>query len=399
MEENRDALKDITVLDLTRVVAGPYCGAMLGDLGANVIKIEIPGKGDDGRGYGPYINGESLYYGNLNRDKKGITLNLKTEKGKEIFKQLVKKADVVIENYRPGVMERLGLGYDTLKEINDQLVYGSISGFGTYGPYASRPGYDIISQAMGGLMAITGQPDDPPTRVGSAIGDILGGTNLVIAILAALHARNLYGHGQRVEVALIDSVVAGIEQTIQRYVVSGKNPARRGNNYASIAPYDSYEASDGYLVIGCGNQKLYEILCHKILQRPDLLEDERFLTVPLRVKNQKEMKEIIEGWTKQRTVKEAVDQVLSVGIPAGPINSVSDIVNDEHIAKVREMIVEVDHPVMGKVKLNGTPIKMDESRPHIHMPSPTLGQHNEEILGGLGYSLDEIASLKEEGVI
>lgn len=399
MLEDRSALKGVRVLDLTRVVAGPYCGAILGDLGADVIKIEVPGKGDDGRGYGPYINGESLYYANLNRDKRGITLNLKAEEGKEIFKKLVQKADIVIENYRPGVMERLGLGYDELKKINDQIIYGSISGFGTYGPYSDRPGYDIISQAMGGLMAITGQPNDPPTRVGSAMGDILGGTNLAIALLAALHARSLYGHGQRVEVSLCDSVVASIEQTIQRYVTSGQNPKRRGNNYASIAPYDSYEASDGYLVIGCGNQKLYEIFCNKILKRPDLISDERFLTVPLRVENEAQMKEIIEEWTKKHTVKEAVSEILAAGIPAGPINNVSDIVNDEHIAKAREMIVEVDHPVMGRVILNGTPIKMDESKPHIHMPSPTLGQHNEEVLSSIGYSKEQIDELRAKKII
>ncbi|NLM61272.1 MAG: CoA transferase, partial [Clostridiales bacterium] len=267
------ALENITVLDLTRVLAGPLCGAILGDLGANVIKIEMPGVGDDARGYGPYINGESLYYANLNRNKTGITLNLKTEKGKELLKKLVEKADVLIENYRPGVMDKLGVGYDVLKQINERLIYASVTGFGTYGPLSNRPGYDIISQAMGGLMSITGQPGNPPTRAGNAMGDVLGGLNMAIGVLAALNARNITGKGQRVDISLVDCVVASLEQATQRYFASGKIPERRGNSYEAIAPYDSYEAKDGYLVIGCGNQKLFEVFCDKILGRPDLIKD------------------------------------------------------------------------------------------------------------------------------
>ncbi len=238
------ALENIKILDLTRVIAGPYCGAMLADLGADVIKIELPGRGDDARAYGPYINGESLYYGNLNRNKRGITLNLKSAEGKEIFRKLAREADVVIENYRPGVMDKLGLGYDELKKINPRLIYAAVSGFGSYGRYSKRPGYDIISQAMGGLMSVTGHPGNGPTRVGSAISDVLGGMNLTIGILAALQARHNTGVGQRVDVALIDSVVASLENAYQRYEVSGQNPVRIGNAYASIAPYDRRMAGD-----------------------------------------------------------------------------------------------------------------------------------------------------------
>ncbi len=263
--EIHQALEDVLVLDLTRVVAGPYSGSILGDFGAKVIKIEVPGRGDDARGYGPYRNGESMYYANLNRNKKGITLNLKAEEGKDIFKKLVKKADVVIENYRPGVMSNLGLNYETvLKKINPRLIYGAISGFGSYGPYSQRPGYDIISQGMGGLMSVTGSEGGEPTRAGNAMGDILGGMNLVIGIMLALYARDRTGVGQRVDVSLVDSVVASLENAYIRYFDSGKLPVRMGNAYASIAPYDTYEAKDGHVIIACGNQKLYEKLCREV---------------------------------------------------------------------------------------------------------------------------------------
>lgn len=394
------ALEDITVLDMTRVVAGPFCGAMLGDLGAKVIKIEIPGRGDDARAYGPYINGESLYYSNLNRNKQGVTLNLKTEKGKQLFRELVKKADVVIENFRPGVMERLGLGYEELRKVNPQIIYGEISGFGSYGPYTQRPGYDIIAQAMGGLMSITGQKDSPPTRVGSAIGDLLGGLNLSIGILAALHARRIIGEGQKVDISLVDCVVASLEQAVQRYVVSGEVPPRLGNMYQSIAPYDTYRAADGYVVIGCGNQKMYEKLCNEILLKPELIRDERFLTVPLRVENQAEMKAFIEAWTEARTVQEIETILLEKGIPASPIFDLKDILENEHIAVAREMIVHTSHPVMGDIVLNGNPVKLSATKTGIERPSPVLGGDNEAVYGGmLGYSGPEMEALREEGVI
>ncbi len=398
--EMKRALENLTVLDLTRVVAGPYCGSILGDLGANVIKIEIPGRGDDARGYGPYVNGESTYYANLNRNKVGITLNLKTQKGKEIFLRLVKKVDILIENFRPGVMDKLGLGYDVLKVVNKQLIYGAISGFGSYGPYSQRPGYDIISQTMGGLMSLTGSKGSEPTRAGNAMGNMLGGMNLVIGLLAAVNARNFLGHGQRVDVSLVDSVVASLENAFERYFKSGKIPERNGNAYASIAPYDSYRAKDGYAIIACGNQKLYEKFCNNVVHMPEMITDEQFLTVPLRVKNNEAQKKRIESWTKQYTVKEIVDIVLAEGIPAGPIYDVRQIIEDEHIAGAREMFVEVEHPIIGKMKVNGNPVKLLETMPDIRMPAPTLGQHNREIFGGLlGYSNEDLEKFAEEGVI
>ena len=401
MEERKaeQALENLTVLDLTRVVAGPYAGALLGDLGANVIKIEIPGRGDDARGYGPYENGESMYYANLNRNKRGITLNMKSEKGKEAFLKLVEKADILIENFRPGVMDKLGLGYDRLKEINPRLIYGAVSGFGSYGPYAMRPGYDIVSQAMGGLMSVTGAKGGEPTRSGNAMGDILGGMNLVIGVLAAVNYRNMTGKGQRVDISLVDSVVASLENAYVRYFKSHQLPVRNGNAYASIAPYDAYHAKDGYVIIACGNQKLYEKFCNEVVNMPWMITDERFLTVPLRVENNEIQKKYIEEWTMQYTVDEVVDIVLSHGIPAGPIYNVKQITEDHHIAEVREMFIDIDHPVIGKMTVNGCPVKLMDAMPRINRPGPTLGQHNEEIYKTIGYTDEDLEEMKKENVI
>jgi formyl-CoA transferase len=393
------ALENIVVLDLTRVLAGPYCGSILADFGATVIKVEQPGVGDDSRHYGPHINGESLYYGNLNRNKYGITLNLKSEEGKKIFRKMVEEADVVIENYRYGVMDRLGLGYEQLKEINPRLIYGAITGFGANGPYRDRPGYDIISQAMGGLMSVTGQEGNPPTRCGSAMGDVLGGLNMAIGVLVAINARHVTGKGQYVDVSIADSVVMSLEQAWQRYFVTGNVPVPHGNSYDAIAPYDSYQAKDGWMVIGCGNQRLFELLCDKILEQPELVVDERFTTVPLRVKNNKDFKIIMEKWLVDYTVDEAVEKILSTGIPAAPILNIEQIANDEHFTKARELFVPMKHPVCGEVLINGTAVKMSETKATIRMPSPTLGQHNELILQKYGYSQDDIEKLAAEGVV
>ena len=396
---SKRALEDIVVLDLTKVLAGPYCGSILADFGATVIKVEPPVKGDDGRHYGPYQNGESLYYANLNRGKLGITLNLKAEEGKTLFRKLVEKADVLIENYRPGVMDRLGLGYSVLKELNPRLIYGAITGFGSNGPYSGRPGYDIISQAMGGMMSITGQEGDPPTRSGNALGDVLGGMNLTIGILTALHARELTGEGQYVDISLVDSVVASLEQAWQRYFVSGKLPTRHGNSYDAVAPYDSFKAKDGYLVIGCGNQHLFEIFCNELLHRPELITDERFLDVPLRVQNNKAFKVYVEEWLADIPVAEAVERILASGIPAGPIMDLAQISTDPHIAGARQMFTEIDHPTAGRIKLNSNPVKLSETAAEIRSASPTLGQHNYNVFHDmLGLSDEDYKVYQEKGV-
>ena len=377
------ALGDITVLDLTRVLAGPYCTMMLADFGANVIKIEIPGKGDDTRSMGPIKNGASMYYANVNRNKKGVTLNLKSPEGKALFLKLVEKADVVVENYRPGVMDKLGLGYEELKKVNDRIIYAAVSGFGCYGPNSQRPGYDIIAQAVGGLMSITGQPGGEPTRVGSAMGDVLGGMNLTIGILMALHARTLTGKGQRVDVALVDSVVSSLETGTQRYFASGKLPELMGNRYASAYPYDSFPASDGNFVIGCGNDHLFTLLCEKVIDRKDLLTDPRFDTNIKRCDNHAQLKPEIEKWTRRHTIDEAVKLINDAGVPAAPINDLRRVTEDDSIANVREMFVPLHHPVIGDMRVNGNPVKLLDTKSEIKRPAPELGQDNEEIYGSL----------------
>lgn len=394
------ALGDITVLDLTRVLAGPYCTMMLADFGANVIKIEIPGKGDDTRAMGPIKNGASMYYANVNRNKKGVTLNLKAPEGKELFRELVKKADVVVENYRPGVMDKLGLGYDELKKVNPRIIYAAVSGFGCYGPNSQRPGYDIIAQAVGGLMSISGHPGGQPTRVGSAMGDMLGGMNLTIGILMALHARQLTGRGQRVDVALVDSVVASLETGTQRYFASGKLPELMGNRYAAAYPYDSFAATDGSFVIACGNDHLFQLLCEKVIHRPDLLTDPRFDSNLKRCDNHAALKPEIEKWTSLHTIDEAVEAINAAGVPAAPINDMRRVTSDDSIANVREMFVPLHHPVIGDMRVNGNPVKLLDMMPQITRHAPELGQNNEAVYGELlGLDAAALNEYREKHVI
>jgi formyl-CoA transferase len=398
------ALENLTVLDLTRVLAGPFSTMMLADMGADVIKIEIPDGGDDTRSYPPFreknLNGEreSLYFANINRNKKGITLNLKAPEGKELFKQLVKKADIVVENYRPGVMDKLGLGYDVLKKINPRIIYAAVSGFGCYGPYHLRPGYDILAQAMGGMMSITGPKGGDPTRAGSALGDMLGGLHVTIGILAAVNARTITGMGQRVDVSLMDSMIAATENTALKYLESGKIPPRMGNRYAAVSPYDAFKCKDGVIIIAAGNQKLYEKLCNEVLHRPDMITDPRFVDMPGRLENQDDIQEVIEDVLKDYTMEEATTLVLSKGIPAGPILNVKQILSDPHV-KEREMFVEMDHPTLGRITVNGCAIKLMDTKPSVRTPAPSLGQNNKDIYEDiLGLSDEQFNELKEKQV-
>ena len=398
MTESRGALTGLRVLDLTRVLAGPFCTMMMADMGAEIIKIEQPGRGDDSRAFAPFRNGESSYYMNLNRNKKGVTLNLKG-KGKEIFLELVKQSDVVVENYRPGTMEKLGLGYEELKKTNPRIIYGCVSGFGHYGPFSQRPGYDIIGQAMGGLMSTTGWADSGPTRSGTAMSDVLAGLSVCIGILAALHSRETTGKGQKIDVALVDSVVASLEIITQIYLTEDRIPQRIGNRYESVYPYDSFKTKDGDMVIGAGNDKLFSMCC-SVAGTPELAGDERFNSNPNRVKNHAQLKPLIEQWTTTQNTEEAVEKLLAVGCPAAPINTIDKLVSCPHIAGAREMFVEVEHPIAGKLKLTGSHIKMSETKPGIRTPAPLLGQYNEEIYGALlGYTAEHLAALKDEGIM
>ncbi|GAA0181058.1 CaiB/BaiF CoA-transferase family protein [Clostridium sediminicola] len=393
------ALRGIRILDLTRVLAGPYSTMIMADLGAEVIKIEIPGKGDDTRQFGPFIGKESSYFMNLNRNKKGLTLNLKSETGKKIFLEMVKKSDVVIENFRPGTMEKLGIGYEKLKEVNSGIVYGCISGFGHYGRYKERAGYDIIAQAMGGLMSTTGWPGGEPTRTGTAMGDVLAGLSLTIGVLAAINSKRNTGKGQKVDISLVDSVVSSLEIINQIYLVEGRNPERIGNRYESVYPYDSFEAKDGSLVIGCGNDKLWGKLC-RVMELPELIEDERYDKNPKRVKNNEDVKYIVEKWTKCRSIDENVELLLENGIPAAPINNIERVVKDPHISVDREMFVDIVHPIVGKMKITGQHIKLSDTKPEIKKPSPLLGQHNYEVLKEvLGLNDEAILDLEKNKII
>lgn len=363
---SKGLLDGVKVLDLSRVLAGPYCTMMLADMGADVIKIEMPGRGDDSRANAPQVNGESAYFMNLNRNKKGMTLNLKSEEGKKIFKDLVKKADIVVENYRPGVMKKLGLDYEVLKEINPGIVYGVVSGFGQFGPYSQRAGYDIIGQAMSGLMSTTGWPDSPPTRTGTAIADVMAGASCAIGILAAYINKLKTGEGDMVDVSLVDSMVSSLEIINIIYLCTGRVPTRIGNRYEAIYPYDTFEAKDGMVVIGAGNDKLYGLL-KKVIQDPEL-ENPLFEKNIDRVNNHSILKPIIERWTKTLEIDRIVELLLDQGIPAAPVNTIERVTKDPHIAGAREMFVDMRHPVAGEIKITGNQIKLTNNKIDTFVP-------------------------------
>ena len=397
--EFKGALQGVTVLDLSRVLAGPFSSMILADMGANVIKVEVPKSGDDSRSFPPFVNGESAYFMNMNRNKKGITLNLKG-KGKDIFLELVKKADILIENYRPGTMEKLGLGWETLQKVNPRLVYGCVSGFGHTGPYSLRAGYDIVGQAMSGLMSVTGWPGGEATRTGGPMSDTMAGLSVTIGILGALHYRDKTGIGQKVDVALVDSLVASLQIINQIYLAEGRLPERIGNRYESTYPYDTFPTKDNEsIVIGCANDKFWGILC-TLMQREDLLDHPDMKYNRDRVKNHALVKPIVSEWTKSKNATELVDLLLEKGIPAAPIYSIAQVAADPHIAGDRQMFVEAEYPNAGKLKVTNSHIKMSETKTGFRTPSPTLGQHNKEIYGELlGYSDEDLLNLANEGII
>ena len=399
MNENKGLLEGIVVLDLTRVLAGPYCGTLIADMGATVIKVENPTGGDDSRSMGPFINGNSVYYANFNRSKLGCTLNLKTSEGKEIFKELVKKADIIIENYRPGTMEKLGLGYDELKKVNPAIIYGAVSGFGHTGPLSKRAGYDIIGQAMGGLMSTTGWPGGPATRSGTPLGDVLGGLNLAIGILAALVNREKTGLGEKVDVALVDSVASAMENITMIYQATGRIPQRIGNRYESTYPYDSFPANDGDVIIAAGNNKLFSILC-EIMEQPELKNDSRFLDVKSRVANHDDLFEIVSTWTKKYSVEEIDKKLNDAGCPASIVNTIDRLVVDRQIAVAREMLPEIEQPGIGKLQITACPQKLTRTKSYPRKAAPLLGEDNIDIYGKLlEFDENKIKELKEKGII
>ncbi|MBS4189723.1 CoA transferase [Bacillus sp. FJAT-49705] len=374
----KQPLEKIKVLDFTRVLAGPYCTMLLADMGAEVIKIEKPGTGDDTRGFGPFLNNESGYFTFLNRGKKSIELDLKNPEAIAIIKELVKEADVVIENFRPGVMKKLGLDYESLQLINERIVYASISGFGQYGPYSQRPAYDLVAQAMGGLASITGHAEHPPTRAGSSLGDMSAALYAAYGVMVALFHREQTGEGQYIDIAMVDSIFSLLESNVMRYTVDKIVPERIGSRHPISSPFDIYKANDGYIVIAVANDSLFNKLC-RIMGDPGLKEDVRFSTDRARTEHENELKAIIENWLQAYTVEEAVEKINEGGVPSSPILTIDEICEDEH-TRVREMLIEMEHPVAGKMKILGNPVKLSKTPVVIKNPSPLLGEHTREII-------------------
>ena len=396
----KGALTGLKIIDLSRILAGPYCTMILADMGAEVIKVEIPEVGDDSRAFPPFKNDESAYFKNMNRNKKGITLNLKEEQGKKVFMDLVRKADILVENYRPGTMEKLDLGYDKLKGINPGLVYGAVSGFGHYGQYSKRAGYDIIGQAMSGIMSVTGWPDGEPTRTGGPISDTMAGLSLALGILSAVIYKTKTGLGQKVDISLVDTLVSSMQIINQIYLVGGRLPQRIGNRYESTYPYDTFETKEGEnIVIGCANDKIWRILC-RLMGREDLADHPQMKENRLRVENHEMIRPIVNEWTKTMPSQQIVDMLLEKGVPVAPIYNIEQVSQDPHIAGDRDMFPEVEYPRVGKIRITNSHIKMSETKPGFKFPSPDLGQHNTEIYKELlGYSEDEIKELKRKGII
>ena len=391
-------LDGIKVLDLTRVLAGPYATMLLGDLGAEVIKIEQPGTGDESRNFGPFKNGFSLYFMSVNRGKRSITLNLKTERGQAIFKQLLAYTDIVVENFRPGTMQKLGLDYDTLKAEHPSLIYAACSGFGQTGPYAQQGAYDMIIQGMGGIISITGEPEGPPVRVGTSISDITAALFTTIGVLSALHHRSQTGKGQFVDVAMLDSLVAVLENAVVRYFATGEAPKPLGARHPAITPFEAFASADGHVIIALGNDTLWAKFCEHV-NRQNLISDARFRTNADRTENHAELFPILSEIMSQRTTDDWIDTLGKIGVPCGPINAMDKVVSHPQV-QAREMITRVAHHITGAVEVPGVPIKLSETPGNVDTPAPSLGEHTTEILTDiLKMSPDEVANLKQDGVI
>lgn len=381
-------LSGLTVIDMTRVLAGPYCTMVLLDLGARVIKVEVPERGDDARHIGPFVNGKSAYFMSLNRGKESIALDLRAEADKKIFEGLLSTADILVENYRPGVMEKLGFGWETLQKKYPRLIYAAASGFGHTGPYRDRAAYDVIVQGMGGIMSVTGHPGSPPTRVGSSIGDIAAGMFTAIGVNAALYHRSETGKGMKIDVSMLDCQIAILENAIARYVASGEPPEPLGARHPSISPFSAFKTADGHIVIAAGNDGLFERLCQS-LGRSDLLEDPDFATNDLRTQNVDRLTATLEQTIGSRPTKEWLTVLDSAGIPSGPLNNVAEALADPQVA-ARNMVVSIDDPVAGNLRMAGNPIKMSAfDDPATRGPVPELDGDRQRILQSITQSQPE----------
>jgi crotonobetainyl-CoA:carnitine CoA-transferase CaiB-like acyl-CoA transferase len=392
------ALDGIRVVDLSRALAGPYCSMMLGDLGAEVVKVEMPGKGDEARGWGPPFKGdESAYFLSANRNKRSITLNLRQPAAKEALWRLIDGGDVLIENFSPGAIGRLGFGYDAVHARNPRLVFCSISGFGQNGPDYMRPAYDPILQGMGGIMSITGQPGGAPTKVGVAIADIVAGMLSAYAVMAALYRRQTSGEGQMVDTSLLDGQVALLTFQAARYLIAGEIPVPNGNRHPIMAPSDSFKTSDGYVNIAAGNDSLWAKFCQGV-GLEGLISDPRFATNAARVANVQEMTALIEQRFANLTTADVVDMLDKAGVPGGPIRNIGQVFEDPQVQHLG-LRYKVTHSREGEIEIPGVPYRLSESPAGVRLPPPALGEHTGQVLAELGYTPDEIAGMRAGGAI
>ena len=386
-------LEGIRVLDMTWALAGPYCSMLLCDLGAEVIKVENPEGGDPSRRNFPFIEGISSYFLSVNRGKKSITVNLQHPQGKEVILGLAKKSDVMVENFRPGVLDRLGLGYAAVKEVNPKIIYAACSGFGQKGPYAHRPAYDVIVQGMGGTLSITGEAGGPPVRVGFSIGDLGGGIFTAMGILSALHERERSGLGQMIDISMLDCQMALLENAFTRFFATGEIPERIGTRHPVLTPFQALPTRDGYIVVAVPREDWWQKFCH-LINRQDLLADDRFKDNPSRTKNHKELEDILSAVTRTRTTAEWVAAMEKIDVACGPVNTVDQVAQDPHTI-AREMIARVQHPQAGMLRVVNSPIKLSRTPVKLERASPQVGEHTNEILTTLlGLTEEEVAGLK-----
>ncbi|WCK56357.1 CaiB/BaiF CoA-transferase family protein [Aneurinibacillus sp. Ricciae_BoGa-3] len=394
----KKALDGITILDFSRVIAGPFFTMLLGDFGAEVIKVELPGGSDDTRGWiPPDINGESAYYLCANRNKKSLTVDLKTEEGKTIIKELAKKADVVVENFKTGTMKKFGLDYDSLKETNPRLIYCSITGFGQTGPYASHPGYDYIVQAMSGLMSITGPKDGDPYKVGVAISDIMASLYAGMSVLIALQARKHTGKGQAIDISLLDCTIASLINITSNYLATNNPPQRLGNDHPNVVPYQTFKASDDYLVIAVGNNLQFKRLAQSI-GRMELAIDPKFETNEMRLRNREALTEILSFEIQRKTVHEWLEIFNSNQIPCSPINTIDKVFKDPHVTE-RGLLKKMNHPQLGEFAYVNNPIRLSDTPAGVYAHPPMLSEQTNEILINLGYTIEQIKQLKEKNIV
>jgi formyl-CoA transferase len=391
-------LDDIFVVDLTRILSGPLCTMMMADMGATVVKVEPPPHGDDTRRWGPpFVNGIATYFLSANRNKKSLGLDLKSPEGRDVLWKLIDRADVLVENFRPGVLNKLGFGYDGVSHRNPRIVYCSISGFGQTGPYSGRAGYDVVAQGESGLMDLTGYPDQPPAKAGSSLADIVAGMYAFHGILLALLVRHRTGRGQAIDIGLVDSMVSTLTYQAMIYFATGRSPQRMGSRHPSIVPYECFEASDGFINVGVANDKHFAILC-RTLGFPEISQDTRFATGPARLTNYDMLRPIVAAAIARLTRADAMKLLGDSGIAVGPVNTVAEALEDPHL-HAREMVAELTHPEYGPLRYLGNPIKLSDTPARLLNAPPSFGEHNGEILAGLGFSSRDIADYERREVV